>query len=89
MAISRFLGLGILILLLMASALAVIYSKYHTRLIFIEIEKQEKALDDYEIEWVQMELEQTTLTEQNQIELAARKNKLIMPLRENIISIKP
>lgn len=75
--------------MLVMSALAVIYSKYHSRLVFIEIEKQEKALDDYEVEWVQMQLEQTTLIEQNQVELAARKKMLVMPLRENIISIKP
>jgi len=36
-----------------------------------------------------MQLEQTTLLEENQVELAARKKLLIMPLRENIISIKP
>lgn len=75
--------------MLMLSALAVIYSKYYSRLIFIEIEKLEKTLDDYEVEWVQMQVEQTTLVEQNQIERAAREQKLIMPVRENIISIKP
>lgn len=89
MDIKRLLGLGSLSLLLLISAMAVIYSKYHSRLVFIEIEKQEKALDDYEVEWVQMQLEQTTLVEQNQVELAARKNRLVMPMRENIISIKP
>ena len=86
---NRSLGLGGLSLVLIMSSLAVIYSKYHSRLVFIEIEKQEKALDDYEVEWVQMQLEQTTLLEENQVELAARKKLLIMPLRENIISIKP
>ncbi len=75
--------------MLVISALAVIYSKYQSRLVFIEIEKQEKALDDYEVEWVQMQLEQTTLLEQNQVELSARKKMMVMPLRENIISIKP
>lgn len=89
MSIKRVVGLGGLSLLLVISALAVIYSKYQSRLVFIEIEKQEKALDDYEVEWVQMQLEQTTLLEQNQIELSARKKMMVMPLRENIISIKP
>jgi cell division protein FtsL len=88
-SIKRVVGLGGLSLLLVISALAVIYSKYQSRLVFIEIEKQEKALDDYEVEWVQMQLEQTTLLEQNQVELSARKKMMVMPLRENIISIKP
>lgn len=86
---NRLLGLGGLSLVLLMSSLAVIYSKYYSRLVFIEIEKQEKALDDYEVEWVQMQLEQTTLIEENQVELAARKKMMVMPLRENIISIKP
>jgi cell division protein FtsL len=86
---NHLLGLAGLLLVLVLSALAVIYSKYYSRLVFIEIEKKEKALDDYEVEWVQMQLEQTTLLEQNQVELAARKKMLVMPLREKIISIKP
>jgi cell division protein FtsL len=75
---------------LLLSALAVIYSKYYSRLIFIEIQKQERALDQYEVQWGQTQLELTTLAEQNQVELVAREQlKLVMPLREKIIYIKP
>lgn len=90
MTISRYLGIGGLILALLISALAVIYSKYHSRLIFIEIQKQERALDQYEVEWGQLQLELTTLAEQNRVEQVAREQlKLVMPLRERIIYIKP
>lgn len=76
--------------MLLVAALAVIYSKYHSRLIFIEIQKQERALDQYEVEWGQLQLELTTLAEQNRVEQVAREQlKLIMPLREKIIYIKP
>ncbi|TAK60356.1 cell division protein FtsL [Methylobacter sp.] len=79
-----------LILVLLVSALAVIYSKYQSRLIFIEIQKQERALDQYEVEWGQLQLELTTLAEQNRVEQVAREQlKLVMPLRERIIYIKP
>jgi cell division protein FtsL len=89
-AIARYLGIGGLILALLASALAVIYSKYQSRLIFIEIQKQERALDQYEVEWGQLQLELTTLAEQNRVEQVAREQlKLVMPLRERIIYIKP
>ncbi len=75
---------------LLLSALAVIYSKYYSRLIFIEIQKQERALDQYEVEWGQMQLELTMLAEQNRVELVARKQlKLFMPPREKIIYLKP
>ncbi len=90
MAIGRNLGLVVLIVVLLASALTVIYSKYQSRLIFIEIQKQERALDQYEVEWGQLQLELTTLAELNRVEQVAREQlKLIMPLREKIIYIKP
>ena len=70
--------------------MAVIYSKYYSRLIFIDIQKQEKELDQYEVEWGQMQLELTMLEEQNRLELVAKEElKLVMPLREQIIYIKP
>jgi len=79
-----------LLLVLLASALSVIYSKYQSRLIFIEIQKQERELDQYEVEWGQLQLELTTLAEQNRVEQVAREqSKLVMPVREKIIYIKP
>ena len=88
MIINRLLGIASAVLLL--SALAVIYSKYCSRLMFIEIQKQERALDQYEVEWGQMELELTMLAEQNRLEIVAQKElKLMMPLREKIIYLKP
>ncbi len=76
--------------MLLLTALAVIYSKYYSRLMFIEIQKQEKALDQYEIQWGQMQLELKMLAEQNRVELKAQEElKLMMPLREKIIYIKP
>ncbi len=90
MATARYIGMAGLILVLLVSALTVIYSKYQSRLIFIEIQKQERALDQYEVEWGQLQLELTTLAEQNRVEQVAREQlKLVMPLREKIIYIKP
>ncbi|MDD5755366.1 MAG: cell division protein FtsL [Methylococcales bacterium] len=86
----RFLGTSILISALLVSALMVIYKKYNSRLIFIEIQKQEKALDQYEVVWGQLQLELTTLAEQNRVEQVAREQlKLVLPAREKIIYIKP
>ena len=90
MATIRVWALGVLFTVLAGSALAVIYSKYHSRMIFIEIQKQEKALDQYEVQWGQMQLELTMLAEQNRVEQGALKQlKLVMPLHEKIIYLKP
>lgn len=87
---ARFLSISILVSVLLVSALMVIYKKYNSRLIFIEIQKQEKALDQYEVAWGQLQLELTTLAEQNRVEQVAREQlKLTMPAREKIIYIKP
>ncbi len=76
--------------LLVFSALAVIDSKYQTRSLFIEIRKQENRLDKYEVEWGRLQLELTTLTEENRVESTAKKKlKLVIPKRENIIYLKP
>jgi cell division protein FtsL len=87
---SGLVGLALLLVALMMSALAVIYSKNYSRSIFIEIEHQERALDQYEVEWGQMQLELSTLAEQNRVEAIAKERlKLVLPSRENIIYIKP
>lgn len=90
--ISRNESIGIiaLLLVLMLSALAVIYSKNYSRSIFIEIERHERSLDQYEVEWGQMQLELSTLAEQNRVERIAKERlKLVMPPRESIVYIKP
>lgn len=82
--------LSVLVVVLMGSALAVIYCKNYSRSLFSEIERQERALEQYEVEWGQMQLELSTLAEQNRVESIARKKlKLMMPPRDNIIYIKP
>jgi len=79
-----------LVVMFVMSALAVIISKYNSRLVFIEIQKQEKMLDNYEVEWGQLQLELTTLTEENRVERVAKERlKLRMPQRDKIIYLKP
>jgi cell division protein FtsL len=79
-----------LVLVLMASALAVIYNKNRARSIFIDIEQQQRLMDQYEVEWGQMQLELSTLAEQNRVEMLAKeKLKLVLPSSDKIIYIKP
>ncbi|WP_268768306.1 cell division protein FtsL [Methyloglobulus morosus] len=90
MSKSGMVVLAALLAVLMMSALAVIYSKNYSRSIFIEIERHERALDQYEVEWGQMQLELSTLAEQNRVEAIAKQRlKLVIPPRESIIYIKP
>lgn len=86
----KFMVLVMLTALLIFSALAVIYSKYRSRLLFIEIRKMERKLDQYDIEWGRLQLELTTHTEENRIErIAKQKLQLKMPEKEKTIYLKP
>lgn len=90
MAAIKNILLSILIAMLMLSAIAVIYSKYQSRLLFIEIQNKEKQLDDYEVEWGRLQLELTTLTEENRIEIEARNRLMLtLPAQNKIVYIKP
>lgn len=90
MAAIKNILLSILIAMLLLSAIAVIYSKYQSRLLFIEIQKKEKQLDDYQVEWGRLQLELTTLTEETRIEIEARNRLLLtLPTQNKIVYIKP
>ena len=90
MATLKLLAMVVLVAAALVSAMAVIYCKYYSRLIFIEMQKQEKTLDQYEVEWGQMQVELNMLLGQNHVETVAREQlKLVMPLREKIIYIEP
>jgi len=79
-----------LTLLLLITALAVVYDKYQLRQLFYEIQKAERKLDEYEVEWGRLQLEITMLTAENRVErLATKRLKMVMPLRDEIIYIKP
>ncbi|CAI8831943.1 MULTISPECIES: cell division protein FtsL [Methylococcus] len=72
------------------SALAVVYAKYRTRMLFAEVQRLELALDQYEVELGQLQLEQNTWAEHGRIEHLARSRLgMVLPARESIIYIKP
>jgi cell division protein FtsL len=86
----RFLFWLVLTGVLIGSSLAVIYSKYRSRFLFIEIQKQERELDKQTIIWGQLQLEITTLTAENRVEIEAHdKLKLVLPNRAEIVYVKP
>lgn len=86
----KFFLVPLLLVTLLVTSLAVIYCKYRSRQLFVEIQNLEKDLDFYTVEWGRLQLEQTTLAEPNRIERLARsKLGLIMPIRKNFVYIKP
>ncbi len=86
---TRFL-LPLLVAVLLVSAIAVIYSKYQQRLLFNNIQKEERRLNEFEVEWGRLQLELTMLTAGNRVErIASKQLNMVMSAREDIIYIKP
>jgi cell division protein FtsL len=79
-----------LVFLVTISALAVVYTKYRNRVLYVKTQRLERQLEAYEIEWGQLQLEQTTWAEHNRIErLARRRLGLVLPQRDSIVYLKP
>ena len=62
-----------LLLLVMGSAIAVIYSKHHSRKLFVELQHVRKQIDELNIEWGRLQLEQSAWSAHGRIESIARK----------------
>ena len=85
---ARFLLLG-LALAVLASALGVVYSKHHNRQLYVHLQSLQQQRDAMEVEWGQLQLEQSTLATQGHIERVARKQlKMQIPDMEAVVMIR-
>jgi len=62
----------VVLLAVVATAVGVVYSKHMGRELFIELQALGNERDRMDVEWGQLQLEQSTLTTQGQVEHAAR-----------------
>ena len=65
-----YVAIGLLIAVIL-SGVGVVYSKYQSRLLFNELEKNRKQQDAIEAEWGRLQLELSTRTNYNGIEKIA------------------
>jgi cell division protein FtsL len=80
----------LLFLLVLASAVAVVFSKHESRKLFVQWQNLQKERDRMEIEWGRMQLEQSTWATHGRIERLARKKlDMTIPRAENVIIIRP
>jgi cell division protein FtsL len=80
----------LMLLLVVASAIAVVYSKHSGRELFIELQALAYESDAMDVEWGQLQLEQSTLTTQGQVERNARdKLGMVNLAADNMVIVKP
>lgn len=75
--------LMLLIVLILGSSMTVIYVKHESRVLFSELRQIQKEQDEQVILWSRLQLQNSTLITQSNVESMARK-KLGMVLPDNI-----
>jgi cell division protein FtsL len=80
----------LLLLAVMGSAVGVVYAKHQGRKLFVELQSLRNERDDMDVEWGQLQLEQSTHTTQGQVEHAARERLGMVNLSPgNMVIVKP
>ncbi len=72
------------------SAVGVVYAKHQSRKLFVEWQALQKGRDDLDIEWGQLQLEQSTWATHGRIEGAAgAKLGMEIPEPNQVVVLKP
>ncbi len=81
--------IAVLLLAVMGTALGVIYSKHQARKLFVELQSLHKHIDELNIEWGRLQLEQSAWSSHGRIEKVARKKlKMRLPGPDEVLYIK-
>lgn len=84
------LGVAVLVLAVMGSALGVVYSRHESRKLFVELRRLQVIRDDMNIEWGRLQLEEGAWTAHGRIETIARARlEMHMPRQEDVVIVRP
>lgn len=84
------LSMPLLWVLLLASAIAVVWSRHETRSLFIEMQALSTERDALDIEWGQLKLEQSAWSTHGRVEQTARVNlKMVIPRPDEVRIVTP
>ena len=88
--IARPVNVLVVLLLVVATAVGIVYSRHQGRELFIELEMLGNERDRMDVEWGQLQLEQSTLTTQGKVERAARDQLGMVTLTaDNMVIVRP
>jgi cell division protein FtsL len=80
----------LLAIAVIASSIGVVYAEHQGRKLFVELQSMGYEKDRMDVEWGQLQLEQSTLTTQGQVEHDARSRLgMIIPEPERMVIVKP
>ncbi|MDF3034874.1 MAG: ftsL [Paucimonas sp.] len=70
----------VLLIALVLCALSLVNSQYQARRLFIELERAQSLSKQLDIEWAQLQLDQSTLGKHARIEAVARRELQMVPV---------
>jgi cell division protein FtsL len=81
---------GVLWVAVLGSSLGVIYAKHEARNRFNELQQLTRVRDDLDIEWGQLQIEQSTLARHGRVEQAARDElRMTIPQGADLRIVQP
>ncbi len=81
---------GLLGVSILATALSVVWVKHESRKLFATLQRLERMRDDLNVEWGQLQLEQSTWATDGRIESLVRKQlQMDLPRAEEIVVVTP
>jgi len=79
----------VLSILVMISAVSVVYSRHEGRKLFVELQKQQELRDSMNIEWGKLQIEQSTWATHSRVaSKAITKLGMVVPKIEDVRIIK-
>ncbi len=83
-------AVAVLLVLVLASAMAVVYVRHLSRVELDELQRLQRQRDDINIEWGRLQLEQSTFATHSKIEQVARERLgMVVPAPEAIRMVRP
>jgi cell division protein FtsL len=84
------LAVAVLWVAVLGSALGVVYAKHEARSRFNELQKLTQQRDDLDIEWGQLQLEQSTWATHGRVERVARDElRMVIPQASDLRVVQP
>ena len=84
----RLYWISLLIILVTGSSMAVIYVKHESRVLFSELRSIQKVQDEQRLYWSRLQIQQSTLMTQANVEsIASKKLNMVLPDKIQIVTL--
>lgn len=90
MKLEKRVGILLIVMWVLGSALGVVYAKHESRKLFVELEALKTSRDNLNIEWGKLQLEQSTWATPNRIESIAHSELgMQVPSPDKVVIVTP